>query len=889
MKKQSFLSALFCIFTIMAFSQAPPAFKYSAVALDAAGNPVSSEFVVKFKFHEDSETGQVRYEETHVVSGAVNGKFNLNAGLGTATINQFSDLNWAEHQYWMRVQLSFNAGADFNNFGVSQLLSVPYALYAAQSGANSETYTPGSGIAITPGNEIVNTAPDQPVSIAGSGNTTVSGAYPNFTISSASTTYTPGQGITITPGNQIINTAPNQPVTITGSGNTTVGGAYPNFTISSASTNYTPGQGIAISPGNEIVNTAPDQPVSITGSGATTVSGAYPNFTISSASTNYTPGQGIEITAGNAINNLGDLSDTNEIQKLSIANGVISLSKNGGSVNLPVAGAGISIVNNVITNVQPDQPITLDGGGSTTVTGTYPNFTITSTGGGGVAPGTGIEMDVNGSTTVVSARNTDSIWNASALRGRPIGGMEPTSADAGRMLVYDHTTEVWKADTLKGDFVTQNDGSIQVAALRGRPIGGMEPTAGSSMLIYNSSDDQYDFMNSDSDISGDTDGLFTLNKIQGRVVDLAGMGQDMVLTCVSDGNGGLEFRCLPPAGGTGFTVPYTYTENVLNTTLFSMTANTANTNYVMQITNNGTGVNRHGIYGVTQGTNGTFDPNSSSSSLGLKSFYYPGGIFGENIHPSPYGGGVAGAGVTGRAVAGGNNRGVGGWFQGNSIGVLGVCYAEGGGAVLGYSQNGYYSGRFSLNPPSNWYSGTNKNNYSAVWARTFDTFQAYAGRFIGDVYISGDLEVAGSKFFKIDHPQDPANKYLYHSCVESPEMKNIYDGITTTDANGYATVELPAYFEALNKDFRYQLTCMGDFAQAIVAKKIENNQFVIRTDKPNMEVSWQVTGNRKDAWAVAHPMQAEVEKASADRGKYLHPELNGQPETKEIGYQREEY
>jgi trimeric autotransporter adhesin len=142
---------------------------------------------------------------------------------------------------------------------------------------------------------------------------------------------------------------------------------------------------------------------------------------------------------------------------------------------------------------------------------------------------------------------------------------------------------------------------------------------------------------------------------------------------------------------------------------------------------------------------------------------------------------------------------------------------------------------------------------------------------------------AGS--FKIDHPLDPANKYLYHSFVESPDMKNIYDGDVTTDANGFATVTLPDWFQALNRDFRYQLTVIGQFAQAIVAQKIENNQFQIRTSLPNIEVSWQVTGIRQDAFANAHRIQTEVEKAPADRGHYLHPELFGAPETARIGYE----
>jgi hypothetical protein len=153
----------------------------------------------------------------------------------------------------------------------------------------------------------------------------------------------------------------------------------------------------------------------------------------------------------------------------------------------------------------------------------------------------------------------------------------------------------------------------------------------------------------------------------------------------------------------------------------------------------------------------------------------------------------------------------------------------------------------------------------------------------GKVEVIGTLSKGGGSF-KIDHPLDPANKYLYHSFVESPDMMNIYNGNVTTDASGEATVELPEWFETLNRDFRYQLTVIGQFAQAIVAGKVANHQFVIKTDKPNVEVSWQVTGIRQDAFANANRIEVEVEKAPADRGHYLYPELVGAPKTAAIGY-----
>lgn len=155
------------------------------------------------------------------------------------------------------------------------------------------------------------------------------------------------------------------------------------------------------------------------------------------------------------------------------------------------------------------------------------------------------------------------------------------------------------------------------------------------------------------------------------------------------------------------------------------------------------------------------------------------------------------------------------------------------------------------------------------------TGYAWAGWFDGDVNVTGNLSKSGGSF-KIDDPMDPANKYLYHSFVESPDMKDMYDGTITTDGAGEATIQLPNWFQALNKSFRYQLTPIGQFAQAIVATEVANNQFTIKTDKPFVKVSWQVTGTRHDAWANAHRIPVEVSKPEEERGYYLHPELFGQ-------------
>ena len=134
----------------------------------------------------------------------------------------------------------------------------------------------------------------------------------------------------------------------------------------------------------------------------------------------------------------------------------------------------------------------------------------------------------------------------------------------------------------------------------------------------------------------------------------------------------------------------------------------------------------------------------------------------------------------------------------------------------------------------------------------------------------GNISKNGGSF-KIDDPIAPAEKYLSHSFVESPDMMNIYNGNVVTDANGLATVEMPAWFEALNADFRYQLTTVGQFAQAMIATEIKDGKFTIQTDKPNVKVSWMVTGIRHDAWANAHRIPTEEEKPADKKGHYMHP------------------
>jgi hypothetical protein len=279
-----------------------------------------------------------------------------------------------------------------------------------------------------------------------------------------------------------------------------------------------------------------------------------------------------------------------------------------------------------------------------------------------------------------------------------------------------------------------------------------------------------------------------------------------------------------------------------------------------------------GVYGVSNSNSGVggnftgFSAASGSTNNGTDGVDATGG----NSDPAnfTYGGnGVHGLGGTGS-------------FQGG-IGTLGVGGNSGTEGGIGESGVGGDGGL--VDGPGGIFEG-------GLGSADGDGIDVIAGSGVGGTF-TGDLEVggaitAGTKDFKIDHPLDPANKYLLHASVESSEMMNIYTGNVTTNAQGEATVQLPEWFEVLNTDFRYQLTVIGQFAQAIIARKIESNRFEIRTNAPNVEVSWQVTGVRQDAYAKAHPLVVEEQKESRLQGFYIHPELYGAPEEKQIEWAR---
>jgi collagen triple helix repeat protein len=264
-----------------------------------------------------------------------------------------------------------------------------------------------------------------------------------------------------------------------------------------------------------------------------------------------------------------------------------------------------------------------------------------------------------------------------------------------------------------------------------------------------------------------------------------------------------------------------------------------------------TGGDAKGVWGYSSSGEGVWG-KSASTYAGVHGTSADGnGVYGESTNSS----GVRGESTSGSGVFGtGLFNGVYGSSSGSGTGVYGENTGDGNG-VRGYS----YSGSAVL--------GT--------------TVSGYAGYFAGKVSVTGNLNVGGnlskaSGSFKIDHPLDPANKYLYHSFVESPDMMNIYNGVVVLNKRGEAWVNMPEWFEMLNQDYRYQLTSIGRFMPVYIAREISGNRFKIAGGKPGAKISWQVTGIRHDAYANDHRIRVEEEKPAAERGSYLYPEGFGQ-------------
>ncbi len=303
--------------------------------------------------------------------------------------------------------------------------------------------------------------------------------------------------------------------------------------------------------------------------------------------------------------------------------------------------------------------------------------------------------------------------------------------------------------------------------------------------------------------------------------------------------------------------------------LHSYVSGGTGTNYgVYAYTSGDNGVTNYSVYGITSAPSdkgsGGFFANDDDTGIGIH------GI-GNNV--STYWYTSDGAGIIGNGTYYGT-IGFTGYDDNSAVGVYGAFTEDtqtDATGVFGYSMPADYYG-YGVKGYGGWmgvYGYTDDNGYYAVFA-------------------NGDLGASGNKSFVIDDPRDPANKILKHFSIESNEVLNVYRGTVQLDRNGEAEVQMPSYFKVINRNFSYQLTPIGQAAPGLyVAREIGNgNSFRITGGNPGQKISWTVYAERNDPYLQQHPerRRVEIEKSSKERGKYIRPELYGQPEEKGMFY-----
>ena len=467
---------------------------------------------------------------------------------------------------------------------------------------------------------------------------------------------------------------------------------------------------------------------------------------------------------------------------------------------------------------------------------------------------------------------------------------------AGDALTFDGTAMRWAAAGGTGGITTVNAGS-------GLTGGGSTPSItlavaplgiNSSMLAANS-------VNS----TKIADGSITRDDISVKNIDLNHLNASGAAAGRVLGTNGTSMQWVSPSGG-GLTLPFSQSVNMHTPNILFNLENTGDSP-VMTLSGNSADplldvANTNGIAVHAEGAGAGV---SASGDYGVM------GWAGSGITLLPPHAGVAGIGRQEIGVAGisTSNTGIYARTHGtNEYAFIAEAQGNARAAIGAENEAGQVSVRIAdsdhqgiiVNSPGRTARIGGGNDHSPTASFSNEVFgppsvfvtlasSAWAGWFNGDVFIEGDLHVnstltASSKSFLIDHPQDPANKYLEHVSVESNERMTIYRGTTVLDQDGNSTVRLPEYFESLNTNFQYQLTCIGGWAKVYISQKVQNNEFAIAGGTPGLEVSWQITGERNDAWSVQNPLEVERQKPSEAKGTYKHPEVYGKPVELREGY-----
>jgi hypothetical protein len=894
----------FCLLaTFTASAQAPQAFNYQGVARSTEGKAMANQkMTLRLSIIDGAENGEVVYQETQEVTTNQYGLYNIQIGTGTGTFGDFKTIAWEKSNKYIRVEVDMLSGAGFEQLATTQLLSVPYALYANSAGTADQA------------NNVRQTR---------AGNANYLSKFDASGSSSAeinSQLFDNGTNVglgTISPLAKFhVRTNNGAEIRLQ---NTGLGNTSSRFTFyADAGTSFTTTNDYAVM--NKYTSAAtgtpaPGFPLRSLYAFSNTKGGMFFCTAANLGFGQYVPATNTYLTrlfVDSATGNVG-IGSVTPGAKLEVS-GQVKIT--GGT-----PGAGKVLTSDATGLATWQTPSGGSGVGQWTTTGS--NISNTNTGNVGIGITTPNTYGHGGTNKILEIRNSDNtadaqsqlILSSAATSGGSIGGITwiPTNTTFSADVRGAYMGSVWDDATDRSDLrFWTNNGSQLLHQMTINPDGGIRvegPVAPGSSTSALSIGGYGDIS---VDAPGAAGGRFVVKENGNVGIGYASTGYKLAVN-------GSALVAPNSLLNSGLVVG----ENVSGTAIYKLIVHPDTVQSGMLITSNvNTDYNLFSNYEAPY-ENAVFrntKPNGGSTSVSGVNFsntdsatvfraYAPDGAVGLDVQTKGPGIKVnSSAAQPGRFVATSNSfnptltdgalSGVyAGTYvadyigtRGQSVPSLTANYGVGVEGLGGYIGVRAYGGAASTNSSSFVYGsyGYAQNLGAGNTYGIYGTTSApastnhYAGYFSGKIYATSGT--FGTKPFTIDHPLDPENKVLRHSSIESPDMMNIYNGNIITDSNGFATITMPDYFSALNKDFKYQLTVIGTFAQAIIKQKMNNNQFVIQTNQPNVEVSWQVSGIRHDAVATKYPIIVEEEKSENNKGKYFEPEAYGQPRTKAISY-----
>jgi hypothetical protein len=309
----------------------------------------------------------------------------------------------------------------------------------ASSGAVEEI-TVGTGLSLSVGS-LTNTAPDQVVSLTGGTAISISGTYPSFTIT---------------------NTAPDQIVSLTGAGTTVVTGTYPSFTITSSDQYGGTVTSVSVVTANGFAGTVAN-------------ASTTPAITLTTSVSGLVKGNGTALSAAIAgTDYVAPGAYTSSGLTMATARLLGRTTASSGAAEEITVGTGLSLSAGSLTNSAPDQTVVLTGAGTTVVTGTYPNFTITSN---DQYTGTVTSVGLSGGTTGLTVSGTNPITTSGTFtlggtlaiaNGGTNGSATPT---AGGIAYGTGTAYAFSSAGTAGQFLTSTGGGTPTWSTASSPFG----------------------------------------------------------------------------------------------------------------------------------------------------------------------------------------------------------------------------------------------------------------------------------------------------------------------------------------------------------------------------------------------------------------------------------